>query len=271
LVDLYDRWARTIAKRFVRETRFDPLLNAATEQALYVQLHKQIVGLGDGESTSVTIPSGGRRFTIDLERQIFADAAADAYSIIEGLVYSHTHDQQTTLLLSSRVSGLPGLADVFQSAENIDVVVLHPAAAGSAILNHASSIRSNGPDLPLVTRLPAFDDRPPGAQTISVGGPTGGQRREDGPTHLVIDGVAHRLSERPLAIDARDGHGAPPAEGRSAGPVTVRLIHGRAVIEAPAEARAFVNDQLIDGPAELLAGDRLRVGANEILLVKTAD
>jgi hypothetical protein len=257
LVRLYDSWAKTIAKRFVRETRFDPMLDAATEQVLYVQLHSHVRELSGERTTSVAISSGGRRHAIELDRDDLVGTASAAYSTLKELVDGLSGDTEATLLLSDRAAGLPGLARVFDNEDHLDVVTLHPAAAGSAALAHVREIGVDGPELPYVTSLPHLDTREPGARTVSVAEAP----RPDTPTHVVVGGVAHGLHEEPLAL-ARVIDRETPA--------TVRILHGRAIIEGSDRDETTINGNPVEGAAQLLVGDQLHIGAAEILLVKMA-
>jgi hypothetical protein len=257
LVRLYDGWARTIAKRFVRETRFDPLLDAATEQVLYVQLHSHIRELSSEPTTSVAISSGGRRHAIELDRDDMVGTASAAYAILKELVDGLAGDTEATLLLSDRAAGLPGLAQVFGAEEQLDVVTLHPAAAGGAALAHEREIGASGPEMPCVTSLPRFDAREPGAQTVGIAETT----RPDTPTHVVIGGVAHRLRDEPLVLTDIIDHDTP---------ATIRILHGRAIIEGAGGEDCTINEKPVDGAAQLLVGDQLNIGSTAILLVKMA-
>jgi hypothetical protein len=257
LVRLYDSWARTIAKRFVRDTRFDPLLDAATEQVLYVQLHGHLRELSSEPTTSVAISSGGRRYAIELDRDDMVGAASTAYAVLKELADGLAGDTEATLLLSDRAAGLPGLAQVFEAEEHLDVVALHPAAAGGAALAHEREIGASGPEMPCVTRLPRFDAREPGAQTVGVAE----MSRPDTPTHVVIGGVAHRLKDDPLALTHVVDHDTP---------ATVRILHGRAIIEGAGGEGVTINGKPVDGAAQLLVGDQLNIGSTTILLVKMA-
>jgi len=268
LLGLRDIWARIIAQIFVRATRFDPLHLAATEQVLYARLTDYIEGLAEHDSTQVRIASGGRQHTVGLDRSRIVDATRSAYDILSSLVSDHAPPDGATLLLSHRAAALPGLADHLQENSDLTVVVLHPAAASGGALAHADRIRSPDSALPFVTRLPAFDARPPGPVTVPVTPPPDGARHL--PTHLVMDGVAHRIGSDPLIFGptgVEDGGDIDPHAA------TVRRIAGQAVLDAPAEAGVTVNGEQLEGRTALAPGDRLRVGTvdREILVVSMAE
>jgi len=264
LLDLRDTWARVIAQTFVRATRFDPLHLASTEQVLYAQLTDLLEALAASASTHARIASGGRQHAVELERIRIVDTAVSAYDILSSLVSDHTHPDGTTLLLSHRAVALPGLLDHLSGIPDLGIEALHPAAAAAGALAHADRIRSSGSALEFVTRLPGHDARPPGPVTVAVSPPPDGARHL--PTHLVMDGVAHRIGSEPLILDPTGAE----EDGSSDRPLaTVRRLAAQAVLDAPAGAGVTVNGEPLEGRAVLAPGDRLRLGDSdrEILVV----
>ena len=268
LLEIRDTWARVISQTFVRATRFDPLHLAATEQVLYAQLTDLLEALATRSSTQVRMASGGRQHTVELDRTRIIDAAVPSYDILSSLVSDHTHPDGATLLLSDRAVALPGLLDHLSGVPDLSIVALHPAAAAAGALAHADRIRSSGSAFDFVTRLPGHDARPPGAVTVAVSPPPDGARHL--PTHLVMDGVAHRIGSEELALDP----GASDDAGNRDRPLaTVRRLAAQAVLDAPAGAGVTVNGEPLEGRAVLAPGDRLRLGASdrEILVVTMAE
>jgi hypothetical protein len=268
LLGLRNTWTRVIAQEFIRATRFDPLHLAATDQVLYAQLADHLEVLADRDSTQICIASGGRHHAVELDRTRIVGAARTAYDILASMVSDHAHPDGTGLLLSHRVAALPGLVDHLQDHTNLTVVVLHPAAAASGALAHAERIRSPDSAVGFITRLPGLDARPAGPVTIPVNPPPDGGRHL--PTHLVVDGVAHRIESEPLVlgpagIEERADTGQPHA--------SVRRLAGQAVLDVPAEADVTINGDPIDGRTALAPGDRLRLGDadSEVLVVAMAD
>ena len=268
LLALRDTWARVIAQTFVRATRFDPLHVAATEQVLYTQLDQHLEVLAGKDSTEVRIASDSRQHTVELDRARIVDAVVSAYDTLASLVRAHEHPDDTTLLLSHRAAALPGFVDHLEEHTGSSVTVLHPAAAASGALAHADRIRSLDPALPFVTRLPGLDAREPGPVTIPVNPPPNGGRHL--PTHLVVNGVAHRIESEPMILGP-----AGIEEGPEIEPLfpSVRRLAGHAVLDAPAEAGVTVNGKPIEGRTALAPGDQLRLGTTDsaILVVAMAD
>ncbi len=168
LSGLHDLWARTVASLFVRQTRFDPLHLAVTEQLLYLDLPRHIEELSDSETTRITIPSGGRQHAIDLNRDDVVEASHRATTTISAWLRKCADLEGTTLLLGDHMASVPGLLEHFRGTAEADIRVLHPASAGSTALAHAERIVTEADALPFVTRLPGYDAGPPGPVTVPV-------------------------------------------------------------------------------------------------------
>ncbi len=266
LVDLYDLWARVMKQHFIRTTRFDPLHQAKTEQLLYLQLHNHLKTLTENDSTEVTISTGGRSHKIELERRELIDAARPSFDIVRELVQQHSDGSNTTLLLSDRTATMPGLVEHLCETTGIEVKNLHPAAAGSAALDWADLMCSPGPNFKLVTRLPGYDVKKPPAITLPADSVDSSELRSKIPTHLVIHGVVHRLSDQAVILPIFEN-----ADTKREEKARIRIDRGKVIIEAPIDAPVFINDEAIESPAELVVGDRLRLASNEVLLVAMAD
>jgi hypothetical protein len=235
---------------------------------LYAQLADYLLVLAEKESTEVRIASGGRQHSIEIERSRIVDAAMSAYDSVVSLLKNHENHDGTTLLLSHRAAALPGLVDHLNEHTEFKVVVLHSAAAASGALAHADRIRSPESSVRFITRLPGLDARPPGPVTIPVRPPPDGGRHL--PTHLVVNGVAHRIDSDPLMLGPS---GVEDSAEVHHGSASVRRLAGQAVLDAPAEAGAILNGDPIEGRAALAPGDRLRFGEadSEVLVVAMAE
>jgi len=260
LLGLHDLWARTVARLFIRQTRFDPLHHAASEQSLYLELPRHFSALTEGETTRITIASDGRQHAVDLERREVVEATAEVTARLSDWVNEHAGGEATTVLVSHHLTSLPGLVDRLRGNAELEVALLHPAAAGSAALGHAARIVTGDLALPFVTRLPGYDARPPGPVTVAVTPPPGTEPPLVPPTHLVIDGIAQPITETPVVI-AVGGDDAPR--------VSIRWRGTGVVVEAPPGVPVVVNGRPVESSAALAAGDRLLLGdpPREVLLV----
>ena len=262
LSGLYDLWARTAARLFVRQTRFDPLHLAATEQELYLDLPRQIQALQEHETTRVTIAAGGNEHAIDLEGRDMTEATRSVTEMLSAWVRNSADLEETTLLVSDHLAAVPGLIEHLRETKGAEIVLLHPAAAGSAALGHADRIVTDSDALPFVTRLPGYDARPPGPVTVPVTPPTGTGPSTVIPTHLVVDGVATAITERPINL-AIGGPAHPETygpDGVPQKPIVVRRVGGTVLVEAPPGVPVVVNGSAVESSAAVATGDRLQIG-----------
>lgn len=273
---LEDLWARTLARLFIRDSRFDPFHHAETEQLLYLTVPRHVRDLRHHSSTRVSIASGGRQHAVDVERRDLVEVSRDVTEMLSAWVFAHTGEEATTVLLGDRAAWIPGLVEQLARRASLDIQIVHPTAAGAAALSHAERIRSSAAALPLVTRLPGYHARPPGPVTIAINPPPGGAATTLTPTHLVVDGVVRAVGDAATVIAETTGTpGAPGVDNPGSGTLTsvvVRRVGDQVMVEAPRGVRLTVNGIPVEGRAALAAGDRLVVieTGSEVLLVRMA-
>jgi len=269
LVPLRDAWVKRIAKSFVSRTRFDPLHVAATEQALYRRLAEVLPRLCRETRAVVEMEAGGRTHTVEVERAELVESVAADYDGLQQLVRQLKRvGQPTTILLSERAAGLPGFEAHLAEFGDADIVRLRPAAAAEGALRHFEAARSPGEALPYITRLklagPATgpdpdQPRPPPSVPERPGAPAL-------PTHIVHEGRAYRIDERPFVVGVSVPEGrrglelADPTPGVSRIHCSVYRSGDRVVVEDHSSHGSFLNGQRVDGTTPAACGDRLTVG-----------
>jgi hypothetical protein len=147
LSNLLDSLVNLIADRFVRETRFDPLVTADTEQQLYNQVYDWMNGPHNTDIT-VDIQHADQRRRVEVQRTALEQKAAQRYTrLLESL------DGGVGILLSGRTSRLPGLLGCLRGA-GLSVDVMSIDAVTEGCTRHLEQIHCGGGDLHLITRLP---------------------------------------------------------------------------------------------------------------------
>jgi len=275
LAGLEQAWLSTIAEAFVRQTRFDPLHTAATEQILFERLWPWLEALGDDREIELEIDVDGRRLAASVSRVQLIHAVEAHYErilrMIEGVRAARGLE---TVLLSHRVAALPGFGERLIDT-GVDVQPLGPEATLRGAAVRSEHILSGDGAVRFVTALPRL-----GASAAATAPPDTAEA--DGrppPSHLLQGSVAWRITETPLEIGI-----APSASHRA---VTVRdqiegvsrshcLVYrkaGIAVVEDTSRYGTWVNDRRVAGTAELRAGDVLRIGTpgSRLLLVTARD
>ncbi|WP_439639069.1 hypothetical protein [Nevskia sp.] len=198
LLAVWDACAGVIAEAFVRQTRFDPLHSAATEQALYDRLPNWLAQFGRGVAVTLELPAGLRSHRASLP----ADALNGALAALSGLLASGvaaamTDAARTTVLLSARAAAVPGLAEAIAAACGVRPQPLDALAPARGALRHAERIRADGEALPFVTRLPAQ------GLALVEAIPAAALASAPEPTHLLSGDIASPLPSR--AINGETG------------------------------------------------------------------
>ena len=113
VIHLYRIWAETIAEEFVRTSRFDPLHEAASEQALYDQIPVLLTRLHKEPAATVDLDLGKNVHRISLSRDLLEKSCASYLDQVGSLVRSMLskaglQQGDATLLLSHRFAHFPG-------------------------------------------------------------------------------------------------------------------------------------------------------------------
>lgn len=244
LTALHDRCASVFAQSFVRQTRFDPLHSARTEQLLYDQLPRWLAQLANTQSAVVELESGGRSYRASVDTDDLAAALSERLRELAEDLSQITRTQPSTVLLSARAALVPGLAAALAPAFALDD---HAPVHGA--LEHLAQIRSDTPELPWVTRLP--------------------RRAASGTSHA---GVADMLATHVLV-----GHRAVPLPALGQPTALSSWIAGAPglVIRSEAEWRleaaqgssVRVNGQPAQSVQLLTLGDRISAGGVDVRLI----
>ncbi|MCM2254958.1 MAG: FHA domain-containing protein [Vicinamibacteria bacterium] len=278
LAGLHETFARGIAAAFVRETRFDPLHRAESEQALYDRLPGWLDALRTRESTTARLEAGGRGHEVPLTRaRLEAWAEPLAAALARRAAELAPGSGAFTFLLSARAASVPGLAARLGQVPGASVVELPAEAAAAGALRLRDQLRGSGEALPFVTRLQTRggDDHMATARVAVAAGARGTEARAGArPTHLLAGDVAHALGTEPLVLGS-----APPAGCRAVALVGAGVAaqharvwldgDGEAIVETvDATAVIQVGGVAVAVDAVLRSGDRLRLGDVELLLIR---
>ena len=271
-----DTVARTVAELFVRETRFDPLHSAESEQALHLLLPEVLASLSKSGAADIIIASaGGERRLRLTRREMGRELEALTQELAAAVAARLASAAGAALAVSHRVAALPGLAERFEETAAAVATRLPAGAAVLGAVERAGDIRSGEDALPLVLRLGS--QLSTGASLLAP--EVGESEVRRAATHAVVNGVAHSLVTAPLAL----GVSVPPSlrgvdlEGEVAGisrhHCTLECRDGRVTVTDCSSWGTFVNGERIEEPTALHAGDRVRLGSPgvEIQLIAVAE
>jgi hypothetical protein len=281
LDEVHDAELRSAAAAFVRQARFDPLHDAASEQALFDRLPAWLAALERDERATWRLPFAAGEATIEVTRsEAEAWTARFAEELSQQVSVFKRAGEPLTVLVSAHAARLPGLAGRLAAVRGVEVVLLPVQAAAAGALRERDAIRSPRDAIRLVTQLPrprAPEDTIGGAAVIlpPVAKPLPPRDPGRRPTHVLLGPVARAITEEPLVVGT-----APPSPGRSlrleGETAGISRAHcrvfesaGSAVVEDLSTWGTYVNGERVSGRAVLAVGDRIRVGSPglELLLI----
>ena len=266
---LQQTWMQMIAETFVRKTRFDPLHEANMEQKLADELPGWLEQLATQSPIQLQMQFRDSALQIELEREQFIAAADKHYAELLKLVQdARVAGTPIELRVSHRVATLPGLVERFSTLRDCELKVLPQGASAMGALSHMDSIARSAESLALVYQLPV-----PRAETAaSVAVEYDSTPPQSRPTHVLFQGRAWRITERPLAV-GWSVEGKPrrltlpsAAPGVSRAHCTLLRKNGSVLVEDHSTYGSFVNEERVVGSTPLTVGDRLRLGSPGITL-----
>ncbi|HSG90729.1 MAG TPA: hypothetical protein VLA56_16050 [Pseudomonadales bacterium] len=218
LAGLREAWVKLIADAFIRETRFDPLHDAATEQRLFDRIDAWVAALKEQDELQVELEAGGNVYRVELDRARMIDSVAPRYEALREALLRGLGSRAGRVLLGPELGRLPGLAALLQRDDRLDVEILEADAAVRGALDHESSIRHDGEALRFVTRLPRrvrtagapaaaapVPQPEPEPEPIASGGQAAAGDAAAGPTHVLLGDTAWPLTGKRLAVGGADG------------------------------------------------------------------
>ncbi len=267
IIPLHDAWATHIAESFVRQTRYDPLHRAQSEQDLYDQLPGWLEALDTQSGISASMEVSGKTLTIDLERDHLAGGASAYYQALVTLAGSVLpHGEPVTLLLSHRVARLPGLVERLKRDLSDHVITLPPVAAAQGALSYLRRQPRPADDgaLPFLTRLDLDPDK--AAERDASSPRDDAKPAPRAPSHVLFAGKAIAIDPGPFLIglsipgDARGLNVTGETAGISRYHCSLYRIDGRVMLEDHSQFGSFVNDERVHERVSLAIGDCLRLG-----------
>lgn len=256
-----------VATEFVRETRFDALHEATTEQRLFDSLPSWLSQLARSESVTAELAFGSATHRIELARGA-VDAAIDRHcaELLRLVQASRPAGLAVRLNVSHRAAAIPGLMDRLDTLRDCEVVALGRGAVVRGVLANADAIARPRDGLTLVHRLPVANaDVAEAAAAKLVEVPP-----EEIPTHVIFRGEAWPITEQPLLLGSSVGPGAlalpSGIPGLSRSHCALRREGRWVIVEDRSTYGTFVNDERVVGRVALRVGDRLRLGTPGVLL-----
>jgi len=247
-----DDCAAMIAELFIKQSRFDPQHHAETEQSLYDQIPHCLLALCFRPEVVIEIPYHKTTYLAKLPRQAMIEALQPLYRKISAAMPAAGSG-----LVGDRLAGLPGFVEQLNAARASAVQVLAPDNVFQGCRQQIDSIRSSGPALNFVTRLPAaavpFAVSTARAGSATVASPRRQEEADNWPvTHILSAHRAYPLTSRPLYLSALTGE---VSENGEHAHCSISSTGGRTLVQAESGLAVILNGQHIDTPASVRAGD----------------
>ena len=216
LSQLADLWCNRIADEFVRNTRFDPMHQAESEQLLYDLLPGWLARLEREGSALLEVDSRGRKYQLSFKREQLLDASREVFRQVAEQVTLRGDGNGVLVQLSHRARALPGLADALDELENCQVITLEAHAGVLGAIRHAARIRCDRDNLRYVTSLP-WEPRDIGSASGDPVQKDPAHKAVQKPlaTHILVEGIAYRPAPAlSLVVDAQGTHVQAHHDGR---------------------------------------------------------
>ena len=271
LMSLYDAWIRVIADAFVKQSRFDPLHTAETEQLLLDSLAGWLVSASSSDKVTFEVEYRGISHSAELESLHLISAAAPVYQRIASQLRAIYRAEETPAIqLSDRAARMPGLADMLGARVGGEVFLLEPGATARGLVARCRDMQRGEGGVTLIRQLP-WDQKPVLVQKNEAPAAAGL------PTHLLFENTAVAIDSRPLLLGSQPAPGERWIDLRGDMPGVSRrhcsLVRQNAqcVVQDHSRYGTFLNGHKIDGSAVLQAGDLLRIGTPgyELRLIMT--
>ncbi len=247
---LWDRWANIVANQFIQTTRYDPLHQADSEQALYNQIPEWIAAT-DGQLNQFDLVTATGRPSVQVTRDQLLTACSAIYpQIVQAVRTRMPQGESVRIFLTHRLRGFPGLRDALALIDGVTVAELPESAVNEAVRNHADAITGRETVAHVVT-LPVQASKADAGPNVS-----------EVPTHILLGSRAVAIGNA-FRLDGDLSGGL----RESADPVCTLYTDGAVVRIDPHREGLTINGAAAPGGTALTTGDQLRVADTDLTLI----
>jgi hypothetical protein len=265
LLDVYDLWLIAVAAAMVKNTRFDPLMSLDVEQRLFAELPAVAARAATEGRAEAALEADGSRFAVEVDAQLFADAAQTFYRELARLARSaRIAGQGAALVLPAESRRWPGfLARLLEN--ELDGLVIAPAGMAAV----AASLQPVDPAATaprLRRRVARIADHSLASAIEYVSSVTTSPGRQLPVTHILFGGDSMRFPEVGLLIGTEEVSNMPhialprAAAGVSRRHCSLRREGERTMLIDHSRYGTWVNGARVRERATVRPGDRVRVG-----------
>jgi hypothetical protein len=259
---LVDAWLHTVSDAFIKQSRFDPLHTAESEQKLVNQMSGWLTEAARSDRVRLEIDAAGTTYEATVESLAFIGAAAPIYQrIASKLRAMFRADEVPALQLTDRVARMPGFADMMMARVGGEIFVLEAGATARGALARVRNQGGGDNAVSLIRQLP-WDQA---AATVTPGDTESTQAGV--PTHLLFENTAYPIDSSLLILGSEIAGNDrvvlldTDMPGVSRKHCALQRINGQCVIEDFSRYGSFLNGHRISGSTVLQIGDSVRVGS----------
>jgi len=268
LAFLQEAYVKVVAEEFIQATRFDPLHRAESEQALYDRLPEILEGLSIQPSVIFEMIGGDRSYRVHLPRDRFVHQSGEVFREIRQMVTAMEQEhgnpgQGVSLLLSQRVSRVPGCREMLLPVPGLQINELEPGSGAQGALALVEQFPPEAEKGP----VSYLNSRPlTGGRVLSSSHAGILETSRKPPTHILYGNEAYPLSEEPLVIGTgRVEEGVllrikAPGEGIDPKHFTVQRDGPHVVLTDHSTHGTYVDGVRVYGQHVLEPGQVVRVG-----------
>jgi hypothetical protein len=249
------------SKRFLEDSRFDPLQDAESEQGIYDLLDEWLGLLSRQDAASVSYAWRGNEYAARADVAGLSELLRRrCQPLIQALRSAVSIDQPSALQIDAQLAEFPGMVDMLLELPGCDVFVLEPGAAARGLLARRDRCVNNGTGYSLTKSLPL--DQPATEAT----GQSSSVAATPLPTHLLYEGTAYRISDQPFRIGAELAAGdygvvvSSRHTGVSRQHCSIEIADGRALLNDYSRFGTLLNGRKVQESAVLQPGDVVSMG-----------
>lgn len=264
LLDIYDLWLIAVSAVMVKHTRFDPLLSLEVEQRLFAALPQIAARAATEGKAEAALEENGSRFAVEVEAQLFADAAQPFYRELARLARSaRIAGQSAALVLPAESRRWPGFLPRLLENEQDGVVI---APAGLAAVAASLQVAEAEVAPRLRRRVARIADHSLAASIEYVSAATSSPGRALPVTHILYGGESMRFPESGLVIGTDEVANTPhitlprAAAGVSRRHCSLRREGERTILVDHSRYGTWINGARVRERAAVRPGDRVRIG-----------
>lgn len=244
LLSLHDAWANTITDGFIKQSRFDPLHNADTEQYIYSELGGWLKTVAANKEILIEINNKGAIHQASLTLNNFEQRAQNIFKKVSQEIDSIA-SALTPIFALERTSSLPGLP---QAIPNIIPVSNNVITENG--YQHIALIKGSGEALKLVSRLLVEGKHTSSNQTTSASLMPSSDTTSK-PSHFMFEHKAYALSDIKSEINL--------PELKLSTPINIGLQDQDYYLHLNPDLDLELNGLTISKPVLLKIGDSLKV------------